>query len=135
MTRRARIWWLAGGTFIAINFAGGIIALAGGEVTHAAGHAALFVVSLAVAARVAGWSGKRRARRDEAEVEGSVPEFTSRLQHLEESLDVAAIEIERIGEGRRFMTDHFTHSKRPGGAGYGAAQPMEVRPAPDSPKQ
>jgi len=35
------------------------------------------------------------------------PELSSRLTHLEQSLDAIAVEVERVGEGQRFMTRLF----------------------------
>jgi hypothetical protein len=52
-------------------------------------------------------------------------ELTDRLTRLEESLDAAALSIERIGEGQRFMTRVLTdNAEAPG-------QPLTSRwPAP-----
>jgi hypothetical protein len=35
------------------------------------------------------------------------------LTHLEQSVDAVAIEVERIGEGQRFMTRFFTENGTP----------------------
>lgn len=40
-------------------------------------------------------------------------ELTDRLTHLEQSVDAVAIEVERIGEGQRFMTRFFTENGTP----------------------
>lgn len=47
-----------------------------------------------------------------------------RLNRLDQAMDSIAIEVERIGEGQRFVTRVLTDNSRALGAG--AAQPIEV---------
>jgi hypothetical protein len=52
------------------------------------------------------------------------PELSERLDRLDQSMDSIAIEVERIGEGQRFVTRVMSENGRALGAG--AAQPIEV---------
>lgn len=52
-------------------------------------------------------------------------ELTDRLNRLEQAVDAVAVELERVGEGQRYVTRVFTESQRALGAG--AAEPLEVR--------
>ena len=53
------------------------------------------------------------------------PEVALRMQAMEEAIESVAIEVERIGEGQRFMTQALTDTPR--GIGAGAAEPIMVR--------
>ena len=52
-------------------------------------------------------------------------ELTDRLNRLEQAVDAVAVELERVGEGQRYVTRVFTESQRALGAG--AAEALEVR--------
>jgi hypothetical protein len=52
-------------------------------------------------------------------------ELTDRLSRMEQAIDAVAVELERVGEGQRYVTRVFTESQRALGAG--AAEPIEVR--------
>jgi hypothetical protein len=73
----------------------------------------------------------RRIWRRSAQVVTNIPkELTDRLMRVEQTVEASAIEIERIGEGQRFMTRVLTESNPvhalPQSAGQ--AQPIHVRP-------
>ena len=53
-----------------------------------------------------------------------------RLARMEQALEAAAVEVERIGEGQRFLTRLFTEGEgaRSIGAVAGAALPVERKP-------
>ena len=53
------------------------------------------------------------------------PEVSSRMQSMEEAIESVAVEVERIGEGQRFMTQALSENSRHLGAG--AAEPVMVR--------
>ncbi|MBL0169630.1 MAG: hypothetical protein IPP90_02720 [Gemmatimonadaceae bacterium] len=79
----------------------------------------LFPLSLA-------WS--RRIWRRSSTVIGAVPqEVRDRLDRMGEAVESIAIEVERIGEGQRFVTKVMSESGRSLGAG--AAQPIPVAQA------
>ena len=111
MKRRFTVGLVLGAIFTLGNIAGAVYAGMMGEMRHAGLHVVLALVGAYVSAgwlpRVAGWltsaaTGRRRC--------GS-PELSSRLTNLEQSLDAIAVEVERVGEGQRFMTRLFTERK------------------------
>jgi hypothetical protein len=69
----------------------------------------------------------RRLWKRAATVVSAIPgEVTDRLTRIEQAVDAIAIEIERIGEGQRYVNQ----AMRDGSAralGMGAAEPLEVR--------
>jgi hypothetical protein len=68
----------------------------------------------------------RRIWRRPAQNSGEMPaELTDRLNRLEQAVDAVAVELERVGEGQRYVAKVFSESQRALGAG--AAQPVEVR--------
>lgn len=104
MIRRYRLWTVVAVLFAALNFAGAVLAAAEGEVGHAGAHVALTFLG-AIAAWVL--AAKRRAR-GEAELTGEVSaQLAERLAMLERSVEAVAIEVERIGEGQRYVTRMF----------------------------
>lgn len=54
-------------------------------------------------------------------------ELTDRLNRLEQAVDAVAVELERVGEGQRYVTRVFTESQGLRALGGGAAEPIEVR--------
>ncbi|MEO7999788.1 MAG: hypothetical protein ABI852_20210, partial [Gemmatimonadaceae bacterium] len=52
-------------------------------------------------------------------------EVADRMQAMEEAIESVAVEVERIGEGQRFMTQALSDNPRHLGAG--AAEPIMVR--------
>lgn len=96
MTRRTKLWLYGSLLFALLNAAGGVYAAALGEIGHASVHAVLLVLGLYVARRVA-----PRADRDGPPTE---PQFHERLDRLQQSLDAIAVEVERVGEGQRYVT-------------------------------
>ena len=103
MTRRSKIWLALAVAFVAINLAGAVFAAVGGELLHTTAHVTLLVPGAWLVARLS------RGRRGTDDVGVAEPDdFTDRLKNLEQSVDAVAVEIERIGEGQRFMTRVFT---------------------------
>jgi hypothetical protein len=77
----------------------------------------------------------RRIWRRGAQVVTNIPkELIDRLARVEQTVEASAIEIERIGEGQRFMTRLFTEGPAahalPGGqpVGVQANRPGDIRP-------
>jgi len=69
----------------------------------------------------------RRIWRRSAKVTVALPpEVAARMQAMEEAIESIAIEVERVGEGQRFMTQALTDTPR--GIGAGAAEPILIRP-------
>ena len=68
----------------------------------------------------------RRIWRRSAAVGLAIPrELMDRFTHLEQSIDAVALEVERIGEGQRFLTHHLA-DEAVRSLGGGAAQTMDV---------
>ena len=85
-------------------------------------------VGLGIALAVAAARRRLRRRRGipaqaSAQAQGEVLE---RLNRLEQSVDSVAVEVERIGEGQRFMTNFFTEKGGPRAIGGGALEPVDV---------
>ena len=76
----------------------------------------------------------RRIWRRSAAVVTSLPrEIGERLFRMEQALEATSLEVERIGEGQRFLTRLFTEGEGARAIGSGAAQPVSRKPlnAPD----
>lgn len=87
--------------------------------------AALFVVVVLLPLSIA---FARRIWRRGSAVMTSIPrELAERLTRIEEAVDTMAIEVERIGEGQRFVTHLFVENGPPNALGAGAMEPVEVR--------
>jgi chromosome segregation ATPase len=72
----------------------------------------------------------RRIWRKSATVVTSFPkEITERLSRMEQAVEATAEEVERIGEGQRFLTRLFTEGEGTRAIGAGAAQPLERKQA------
>lgn len=99
MTRRSKVWLAAAVVFVAVNLGGVVYAAVRGELLHCAVHVALLVPGVWLVARL------YRRGQDEADaMDLAADDFPDRLKDLEQSVDAVALEIERIGEGQRFMT-------------------------------
>jgi septal ring factor EnvC (AmiA/AmiB activator) len=69
---------------------------------------------------------RRLWKRAAVAVSNEVPaELTDRLSRMEQAIDAVAVELERVGEGQRYVTRVFTEQQR--ALGSGAAEPIEVR--------
>jgi regulator of replication initiation timing len=68
----------------------------------------------------------RRIWRRSATVVTSFPrELAERLSRMEHAVEATAVEVERIGEGQRFLTKLFTEGEGARAIGSGAPQPVE----------
>jgi hypothetical protein len=77
----------------------------------------LLPLSIAIARRI--W------RRSAAVVTSFPRELAERLSRMEQAVEATAVEVERIGEGQRFLTRLFTEGEGARAIGAGAAQPLE----------
>ena len=77
----------------------------------------LLPLSIALARRI--W------RRSAAVVTSFPREIAERLSRMEQAVEATAVEVERIGEGQRFLTRLFTEGEGARAIGAGAAQPLE----------
>ena len=131
MNRRSKLWLAVAELFILVNFAGGIYAAVRGELMHAGLHAVLLLPGAYVVWRLA---SRRDAPRGAAHIPALPRDLTDRLTRLQESVDAIAIEVERIGEGQRFMTHFFSEKGSAPVLGVGAAEPIETK-APEAAPQ
>jgi hypothetical protein len=71
-------------------------------------------------------NARRLWRRPAPTTTAEMPaELTDRLNRLEQAVDAVAVELERVGEGQRYVTRVFTEGQR--ALGGPAAEPIEVR--------
>lgn len=108
MKRRVSVGLVLAVLFTLVNIGGGVYAGVLGEVRHAGLHFVLAIVGfylarLVIARRPVGAGAPQLAAAGKAS-----PELASRLTHLEQSLDAIAVEVERVGEGQRFMARLFS---------------------------
>jgi hypothetical protein len=99
MSGRSNVWLVVAALFFFINFGGGLVAAVQGELLHAGTHAGLLILGAYYVRRV--W------RRSSAIPDPS-RELADSLTRLEHSVAAVAIDVERIGEGQRFITRLFT---------------------------
>jgi len=109
MTLRSRILIVVAVLFLVINLVGTGYAAAGGEALHAGLHAALVIPGAYLAWRLTRRRNSSSSGYDEdSTIAARTGQLDDRLTHIERSVDAVAIEVERIGEGQRFMTRVFT---------------------------
>ena len=96
MASRHRILRAAALTFVIGNAAGVIFAVIRGELTHAATHAALIMAMFAF------WPEAPQAIEPTGTT--ALPQMDSHLDRVQNAVDRVALEVERIGEGQRYVT-------------------------------
>jgi hypothetical protein len=95
MAGRSKIWRIGSTLFVIINVAGAIFAAAQGEMMHAATHAIILFAGLSAYAM---WQTRQSNQR----VIPGASEAAASLDHLQQTLDSIALEVERIGEAQRY---------------------------------
>ena len=93
MTRRSKLWLVAASLFTLINLVGAGMAVVDGEVFHTATHVALMVLGAYFVWRLA----------PRAPMHAPVALPDNRLEHLQQSVDAIALDVERIGEAQRYI--------------------------------
>ncbi|HEX5973240.1 MAG TPA: hypothetical protein VFY85_15000 [Gemmatimonadaceae bacterium] len=110
MKRRFTVGLVLAVLFTLVNIGGGVYAGVMGEARHAGLHVVLAAIGLYLTSVLVA-----RRRLDGApplSAAGTAPpELSSRLTHLEQSLDAIAVEVERVGEGQRFMARLFSERR------------------------
>jgi hypothetical protein len=86
------------------------------------GGMAIFFIGFPIAVAYARRLWKRAATVVSTEMPA---EMTDRLNRMEQAIDAVAVELERVGEGQRYVTKVFTEQQRALGAG--AAESLDVR--------
>jgi hypothetical protein len=131
MTGLSRIWLVLAVLFALGNLAVPVIApIVWREPMHLAVHVLLAVLGAAFARHLLRRRDAHRRRSQEhAERPAAASEFSGRLSQLEGSIDAVAIEVERIGEGQRFVTRVLTgNDPRAPGEGTVAPPARETMP-------
>jgi phosphatidylserine decarboxylase len=95
MTRHPKRWLVVASIFTFINLGGAVMAVASDELLHAAAHVGLMFLGAYFVRRLA-----PAARRQQLP---DVQPADERLEHLQQSVDAIALEVERIGEAQRFI--------------------------------
>lgn len=126
MIRRSTLGLVATVVYILINAAGAVYAAYMAEPMHASLHVALLLPGAWVLSRLRA----TRAAAAAAAVGGpdgfdAVPD---RLTNLEQSIDAVAIEVDRIGEGQRFMTDMLANRDTDRSRAENVAEKEQVKP-------
>lgn len=104
MTRRGQFLLAAAALFTVVNLVGGVYAAVQREPMHSGLHAALTLLGAYLVWRLApGRFANRMYGRSDAAVSEISAAMSDRLVQLEQSVGDVAIEVERIGEGQRFM--------------------------------
>jgi hypothetical protein len=96
MAPPSRLWRAVAGIFVAVNVGGFIFALLRGERMHAESHVIILLLGIGFYRL---WLSRRGFDTPSSDDQVAA---TQRLDHLEESLDVIAVEVERIGESQRY---------------------------------
>jgi hypothetical protein len=122
VTRRSTIWTVAAALYTVINVGGAAYAIVMMEPLHAALHVVLLLLGAGV------WSRFGPARPEASLAAASSGQLTDRFRNLEQSIDAVAIEVERIGEGQRVMTNLLVDRDAPPAARDGAPERAEVEP-------
>jgi len=89
------------------------------------GLGALFIICAILPISIA---SARRMWRKAARAEVTLPpEVAQRMESLERGVEAIALEVERIGEGQRFVTQALAERGEIRALGQGAAEPLPVR--------
>jgi hypothetical protein len=110
MKRRFTVGLVLAALFTLVNIGGGVYAGAMGEMRHAGLHVVLAAIGIYLTSIVV--VRRRLDGAPQLAAAGTAsPELSSRLTHLEQSLDAIAVEVERVGEGQRFMARLFNEKR------------------------
>ena len=122
MMRHTKVWW-AVAAFTAVNALGAPAAELMGD---GAAHTGLHLVLTAVGAFVL-WRLTPKRRTESAPPELPPSDDDNRITQLEQSIDAVAIEVERLGEGQRYMTRLIAEDGVPAEPVAKKAPPPNVR--------
>jgi hypothetical protein len=101
------------------------------EDAYAFGFVLLLVMVLPLSVAFA----RRVWRRSPATPAAFPREIADRLSRMEQAVEATSLEVERIGEGQRFLTRLFTEGEGARGLGAGAAQLAERKAAAKLPER
>lgn len=131
MIWRSRIWTAVAAIFALANVGGAVMAALQSEGIHAGVHVLLSLVGAYFVWRFAPRRSEVGAKPDIEQHPGAAqvqppPELTNRLTHLEQAVDAVAIEVERIGEGQRFITRSLVDGDPAPPRGESSAEPTRT---------
>ena len=132
MTGSSKVWLVLAVLFALGNLGVPVIMPAvWREPMHLGVHVLLAVIGAYFARHLLRRRGAHGGSQPEAVAQRTAPSgFSGRLTQLEHSVDAVAIEVERIGEGQRFVTRVLTGADRVPAPGNGAAAPIVAEVAP-----
>ena len=130
MIWRSRIWTAVAAIFTVVNIAGAVMAAMQGEAIHTGVHVLLALIGAYFIWRLAPRRSEGNAEpalehRPSAAPPPASPELANRLTHLEYAVDAVAIEVERIGEGQRFITRSFVDKDHEAARAGNSAEPPD----------
>jgi len=102
-SRRSKRWLAVAAIFTVGNLAGGVVAAAQGEIVHASVHAGLMLLGAVFVWLLASRRDTSTLERA-ATVTAELTQLGDRLTQIQQSIDAIGIEVERIGEGQRYLT-------------------------------
>jgi len=105
-SRRSKRWLAVAAIFTVGNLAGGVVAAAQGELVHASVHAGLMLLGAVFVWLLASRRDTGNLERA-ASVTAELSQLGNRLVQIQQSIDAIGIEVERIGEGQRYLTRLF----------------------------
>ena len=131
MISRSRLWPAVAAIFTVVNVAGAVMAAMQGEAIHTGVHVLLSFVGAYFVWRLvprhsAMYVEPDIEHRPSAAPAQTPPELTNRLTHLEQAVDAVAIEVERIGEGQRFITRSFVDKDHAPARAGSSAEPTDT---------
>ena len=127
MTRRDRNWLLVDIVFAGLNLAGAGFAASAGEGIHAGVHVVLALVGLYFGWRIVSrWEAILEVRQPALAIPPELSDLPAHLRRLEQSMDAMAVEIERIGEGQRYLARVLSEGSIRVPAGQAAAEPRGI---------
>ena len=133
MSRLSMMWLVLAVLFTLGNVVFALMPAVWQEPMHGGLHVALAVVGALLAWRLERRRQALRGPREGAPERPAAPSaFTGRLTQLERSAEAVAIEVERIGEGQRFVTRVLTGRDRvpPGQGGGVTPASADATPTP-----
>jgi hypothetical protein len=126
-SRRTRIWLAVAVVFSLANLGGAAVGAAQGELVHTLVHVVLLVFGAFAAYRL--WRPVRSRIPGIAGAAGMTGAINDRLTNIEQSIEAVATEVERVGEGQRFISRVFAERGVPPVADEGTG---EIAKQPDA---
>jgi len=104
MSWRSKFWPTAVLLFLAVNAGGAVFAASQSEWEHAGIHAGLLALGAVIAWSFAPRREDKITGQQARDTAALLERIDQRVTELEQSVGAIAVEVERIGEGQRFMT-------------------------------